>query len=59
MTIYVAEIGGHDRTDQCCRNVKKVLANQVPSTHDPNPRRGRSNRTTANFSASAINLRLF
>jgi hypothetical protein len=25
----------HDRTDQCCRNVKKVLANQAPSTHDP------------------------
>jgi hypothetical protein len=25
----------HDRTDQCCSNVKKVLANQAPSTHDP------------------------
>ena len=21
--------------DQCCTNVKKVLANQAPSTHDP------------------------
>ncbi len=25
----------HDRTDQCCTYVKKVLANQAPSTHDP------------------------
>src|ERR1700682_5769328 len=25
----------HDRTDQCCSNVKKALANQAPSTHDP------------------------
>jgi hypothetical protein len=25
----------HDRTDQCCINVKRVLANQAPSTHDP------------------------
>ena len=24
----------HDRTDQCCSNVKKALANQAPSTHD-------------------------
>jgi hypothetical protein len=23
--------------DQCCINVKKVLANQAPSTHDPQP----------------------
>jgi len=21
--------------DQCCSNVKKALANQAPSTHDP------------------------
>ena len=27
---------GHiSRTDQCCSNVKKALANQAPSTHDP------------------------
>ena len=34
--MHAAQTGRtHDRTDQCCSNVKKALANQAPSTHDP------------------------
>src|SRR6202142_1443815 len=34
--MHAAQTGRtHDRTDQCCSNAKKVLANQAPSTHDP------------------------
>src|SRR5271169_2072520 len=34
--MHAAQTGRtHDRTDQCCSNAKKALANQAPSTHDP------------------------
>ena len=50
--MHAAQTGRtHDRIDQCCSYVKKVLANQAPSTHDPK-------RTSSGKVPSEVDLRL-